>query len=159
MSDGTAAEIALHGHYNLSVISPFTNYKTADFEIMGIPVKHDTTEPFGFLVKSKSSKLLYLSDTCYTQYNVCGLTHLMIECNYIKDVIDKNLALGEINVDLRNRIVKTHFSLENVLEFLKLTDKSRLEEIHLLHMSRGNTDEKRCLSEVQKIAGCIVKIA
>ena len=59
---------------------------------------------------------------------------------------------------LKKRILKSHFSLENVKEFLKANDLSRVQEIWLLHLSDGNSDAERFKREIQELTGKMVFI-
>ncbi len=60
---------------------------------------------------------------------------------------------------LKNRLLKSHFSLENVKEFLKANDLGKVQEIWLLHMSNGNSDSERFKREVQELTGRMVFVA
>ena len=83
----------------------------------------------------------------------------MIECNYSKSILDKNIDESITPKFMRKRLIKSHFSLENVLEFLKANDLSKVQEIHLLHLSDSNSDEALFKQEVQKLTGKPVYIA
>ena len=99
-----------------------------------------------------------MTDTAYSPYKICGMTHLMIECNYVKRTLDENTNQGLINLDLRNRIVQNHMSLETVIGFLKANDLSKLKKIYVMHLSEHNSDEELIKTEIQKITGKSVVI-
>jgi len=65
---------------------------------------------------------------------------------------------GLVPPALKKRILKSHFSLENVKEFLKANDLSRVQEIWLLHLSDGNSDAERFKREIQELTGKMVFI-
>ena len=69
------------------------------------------------------------------------------------------LERGSVPVALKNRLLTSHFSLENVKEFLKANDLSRVQEIHLLHLSDGNSDAERFKREIMAVCGKPVYIA
>src|SRR5690606_20594303 len=117
--------------------------------------QHDAQEPLGFLLHSRASneRLLYATDTYYIRYKFPGLTHIMVECNYAADILYENVKRGAVPEVLKNRLLTSHFSLENVKEFLKANDLSRVQEIWLLHLSDGNSDEERFKREVQALTG------
>ncbi|WP_024622121.1 hypothetical protein [Metaclostridioides mangenotii] len=60
---------------------------------------------------------------------------------------------------LRNRIVKSHFELNNVIDFLKSCDLKDLKTLTLLHLSSDNSDRDLFKNEVEKNIGLPVKIA
>ncbi|MCP7855473.1 hypothetical protein JKR18_02825, partial [Listeria monocytogenes] len=53
----------------------------------------------------------------------------------------------------KKRVLQSHFSLENVKDFLKANDLSHLREIHLLHISEKNGDPERFKNEIQAMTG------
>ena len=83
----------------------------------------------------------------------------MIECNYALDILNENVKNGRIGAFLKNRVLKSHFSLENVKEFIKATDLSELKEVWLLHLSDSNSNAERFKKEIQAITGTPVYIA
>ena len=94
-------------------------------------------EPLGSLLANQAGdKLLYAMDTYYIKYKFLGLTHIMIECNYAADILKTNVKAGLMEPALKSRILKSHFSLENVKNFLKANDLSKIQEIWLLHYER-----------------------
>lgn len=82
----------------------------------------------------------------------------MIECNYVKRLIDERVDENKINVSLRNRIVKNHMSLETVLEALDSVRMSKLKKVHILHLSDGNSDEKLIRDSIEKKLGVPVEV-
>lgn len=60
---------------------------------------------------------------------------------------------------LKNRLLTSHFSLENVKEFLKANDLSQVREIWLLHLSDGNSDQVRFKREIMELCGKPVYVA
>jgi phosphoribosyl 1,2-cyclic phosphodiesterase len=83
----------------------------------------------------------------------------MIEANYCMDILKRNVEAGLVPKKLKSRILKSHFSLENVKEFLKANDLSKVQEIWLLHLSNGNSDAERFKREVMELTGKPVYIA
>jgi len=83
----------------------------------------------------------------------------MVECNYSASILDANIALGKVPQVMKKRLTRSHFSLENVKEFFKANDLSKVEEIHLLHLSDSNSDEALFKEEIMKLTGKPVYIA
>lgn len=158
MSKATRDEIGVE-HNRIKLFQNKETFKIGSLTILPFDVKHDV-ENHGFLIVSDTGKrLLFATDTYYVKYKFNGLTHLMIEVNYSDEILQENVDSGLIHPWLAKRIRSSHFSLENVLEFLKANDLSKIEEIHLLHLSDSNSDEKMFKKAVQEVTGKLVFIA
>lgn len=159
MSQGTADALDISSH-RLHIIKARQQFKLNTWTILPFKTEHDAAEPIGFLLANQDSeKLLYATDTYYIRYRFQGLTHIAVECNYSLDILKANVKAGNVPVVLKNRILKSHFSLENVKEFLKVNDLSKVQEIWLLHLSDGNSDAERFKREIQSLTGKPVYIA
>lgn len=153
MSKGTAKSLKLSSH-RLKVVEPLKTFTVGTWKIMPFKTQHDAAEPVGFLLANQDkNKLLFATDTYYLKYRFKGLTHIVIECNYLKDLLQENIDKGNISATLRNRIIESHFELENLKEFFRVNDLSKVEQIHLIHISAGNGDPELFKSEVQKLTG------
>ena len=75
------------------------------------------------------------------------------------DILRENMAAGLVAPELKNRLLKSHMSLETCKEFLKANDLSRVQEIWLIHLSDGNSDSARFKREIQALTGKAVTIA
>ncbi|MEK4025827.1 MBL fold metallo-hydrolase [Sporosarcina sp. FSL W7-1283] len=156
MSQGTADAISIM-HHRIRPIECKKTFRLGTWTILPFDVQHDAAEPFGFLIANDAGdKLLFATDTYYIKYKFSGLTHLMVECNYSYKILSENINSGRIPEFLKNRVMKSHFSLENVITFLKANDLSKVQEIHLLHLSDSNSDEKLFKKEVQAATGKLV---
>jgi phosphoribosyl 1,2-cyclic phosphodiesterase len=159
MTAGTAEALGLD-HHRLQVIQAKRQFQVGDWIILPFETQHDAKEPVGFLLaNSEGERLLYATDTYYVRYKFPGLTHIMVECNYALDILQANLEAGVVPTALKNRLLKSHFSLDNVKAFLKANDLSMVQEIHLIHLSDGNSDAERFKREVQAVTGKPVFIA
>jgi len=58
-----------------------------------------------------------------------------------------------------HRLLRSHFGLDHVKDFLRANDVSKVQEIWLLHLSDGNSDEVRFRREVQEVTGALVRVA
>lgn len=146
-------------HHRLNVVAARKQFTIGNWTILPFEVEHDATEPLGFLIANGSEKILFATDTYYVRYKFKGLTKIMIECNFSIDILDENIAAGNIPPFLKKRLLQSHFSLENVIEFLKANDLSKLKEVHLLHLSDGNSNEAEFKRKVQEVTGVPVYIA
>lgn len=159
MSEGTRAALGIEGH-RVKAAQAKTQFKIGAWAVLPFGTQHDAAEPLGFLLANTSEdKLLYVTDTFYIRYRFRGLTHLMIEANYSMDILRENMAAGLVAPELKNRLLKSHMSLETCKEFLKANDLSRVQEIWLIHLSDGNSDSARFKREIQALTGKAVTIA
>lgn len=160
MSNGTAAAMGekISRHHRMNFLDPLKYITIGPWSILPFPVQHDAKQPLGFAVFSRTSgeRLLYATDTYYVRYVIPGLTHIMIEANHSYEILDRNVAAGVLPLEMKKRLMRSHFSLENVKEFMKVNDLSRVVEIHLIHLSNGNSDEAQFKREIQAVSGKMV---
>lgn len=144
-----------------NIIQAGNSFRIGSFEILPFSVIHDAVEPLGFLLQSNvtKEKLLYVTDTAYVPYNFRGLTHIMMEVNYVSSVIAESVESGLVPASLARRVKKTHMSLDNALTFLKENTGPELEEVWLLHLSDENSDERLIKQSIQRIVGVPVYVA
>jgi phosphoribosyl 1,2-cyclic phosphodiesterase len=158
-SQGTIEACGLSGH-RIHAVKALQELTIGTFKVLPFDVQHDAPEPLGFLFTSVETgeKLLYFTDTYYIKYKFQGLTHIMAECNYDAETLQRSVDAGYIPIELVPRLVKSHMSLEHFLDLLKANDLSKVRQIYLLHLSNNNSDEKRFKEEVQKLTGAEVYV-
>ncbi len=153
ISAGTAEALGISGH-RLNIIKAKQQVRIGTWVILPFETQHDAQEPLGFMLANQAGeKLLYATDTYFIRYRFQGLTHIAVECNYSLDILRTNVANGSVEPVLKNRILKSHFSLENVKKFLLANDLSKVEAIFLLHLSDSNSDAERFKREVMELTG------
>lgn len=158
MSSGTAEAIGIK-HHRIKKVEAKKQFQLGTWTILPFDVQHDVSDPLGFLLMNQEGeKLLFATDTYYIKYKFPGLTHIMVECNYSMDILIQNIVDGLVPKVMKKRLERSHFSLENVKEFLKANDLSKVQEIWLLHLSDNNSDEKRFKREIQELTGKLVYV-
>lgn len=158
-SQGTIEALGISSH-RLHKVRVREQFCLGSWTVLPFETQHDAAEPLGFLLANTAGdKLLYATDTYYVRYRFRGLTHIMVECNYAADILRANVEAGTVPVELKNRLLRSHFSLGNVKEFLKSNDLSKVQEIWLIHLSDGNSDAERFKREIQELTGKPVYIA
>ena len=158
MSQGTKDGMGLD-NAQIRIIRSKEQFRIGTWTILPFDVQHDVNEPLGFLLQSDNGdKLLFATDTYYIKYKFTGLTHLMIECNYDKQTLDENVASGHIHPVMKKRVMRSHFGLENLVEFFKANDLTKVEEIHLLHLSDNNSNVERIFKTVARATGKLIYI-
>jgi len=149
MSQGTAKALNLSGH-RLQVIQALTQFQVGTWAIKPFQAHHDAAEPLCFLMADSShGKLLFATDTAYIAYRFKGLTHLMVEANYSAPLLKDNTPSSE----LRRSILQDHMSLDTLIKMLRANDLSKVEEIHLLHLSDNNSDASMFKQRIQEVTG------
>jgi phosphoribosyl 1,2-cyclic phosphodiesterase len=136
------------------------SFQIGNFKIMAFDVEHDAKEPLGFLIDHPDcGKTLFLTDTFYCKYTFPGLNNIIIEANYSKEIIDRKYGAESGKEFLRNRILKSHFSLENCKDMLSANDLTQVNKIVLIHLSDSNSDEKQFVKEVAGLTHKVVLAA
>jgi phosphoribosyl 1,2-cyclic phosphodiesterase len=156
-SYGTWDSLGLDGHHRAHPVKAKKQFQIGTWTILPFNVQHDVSEPYGFLLANQQGeRILFATDTYYIKYRFSGLTHLMVECNYSLDILNQNIANGSVPKVMKKRLLRSHFSLENVKEFLKANDLSKVQEIWLLHLSDSNSNADLFKKEIQELTGKMV---
>ncbi len=159
-SKGTAEALNIN-HHRLNVAEPKVQFEIGNLIILPFDTEHDATEPLGFLIQNKATgeKILFATDTYYVKYRFTGLNYIMVECNYCQDILAENIEKEIIPKRLKDRILESHFSLDNVKDFLKANDLAEVRKIILLHLSGDNSDSRRMQKEIKELTGIETVIA
>lgn len=152
MTQETADSLNLSGH-NLHIIKPLKQFSIDAWKILPFPTEHDTPGSVGFLLQKGAYKLLFLTDSYFCRYAFKGLTEIAIEANWSESTLSPN-----IDPVVEQRLRKSHFNLERVLDFLGANDLSKVRAIHLLHLSDSNSDEAMFKKAVQGATGLPVYV-
>lgn len=135
-------------------------FRAGGFSILPFDVEHDAAEPFGYLVSHEDTGVcLFATDTYYLRYRFAGLNQIMLECNYDKGIIDRNVEEGIIPPFVRDRVLRSHMSLDTAISTLEASDLSKVANIVLLHLSGHNSDQDLFKRKVESASGKLVSIA
>ncbi|MEM5012110.1 MBL fold metallo-hydrolase [Niallia taxi] len=158
MSEGTKQAIG-SDHHRIQTVKPKKQFTLGTWTIMPFDTEHDVSEPMGFLLANRlGEKLLFATDTYFIRYRFPGLTHIMVECNYDMGILNENIDSGRVPAVMKKRLMKSHFSLDNVKEFLRANDLSKVQEIWLLHLSDNNSDEALFKQEIAELTGKLIYV-
>ena len=154
-TEETLEVIGVLGDHRANAISVHKQFTINTFIIKAFETQHDCPGSVGYLIYSTATheKLVFITDSYYVRYVFSGLTHIMIECNYAADILQANVKNGSLPEAQHARLVKSHFSLDHVKQFMRANDLSRVQEIYLLHLSAGNSDAGRFKREIQAVTG------
>ena len=122
--------------------------RMGSFNVTSFDLPHNGTWNSGFLIKVNGQKILYMTDFEYCQYNFRKLkvNHILIECNYQKELVSKDLPNYEHKI-------RGHASLDTCKGFIEANATDDLRTVLLLHMGSDTCNPEECVSEVQKVAG------
>lgn len=159
-SAGTFEALGLIDQHRANSIKALQQFSIKTFKILAFDVQHDAKEPLGFLIESMitEERLLFFTDTYYLKYTFERLSIIMAECNYSTEIINRNVSEGSISDVHKKRVIRSHMSIETLLEFIKASDTSQLKKIYLLHMSDGNSNADEFKRKVQEITGVEVEV-
>lgn len=156
---GTLTALNVRAH-RATVVQAGRQFVVGTWRVVPFGTVHDAAEPLGFLLANyEGERLLYATDTAYIQNRFRGLTHVMLECNFALDILKANVESGALPPEVMKRTIRSHMSLEAVKEFLAANDLSAVREIHLLHLSAGNSDAERFKREIEALTGRMVFVA
>lgn len=145
-------------HHRVQTITARQEIGIGEWTVLPFETVHDAEEPLGFLIGHRQSreKVVYITDTPYIPVRFKGLTAIMIECNYAGDILEHNTRQ---HPEVKRRVIKNHFGLDQVKDFLRVNDLKWVREIWLIHLSEGSSDAARFKQEIQELTGRPVYIA
>lgn len=159
-TEGTLSKCNLATDYRAHIVKPKEWFFLKSFDIIPFDVKHDAEEPVGFQISHpECGQTLFITDTYYCRYRFRGLNNIIIEANYDRSIIDQKYGRHTEMYFLRNRILRSHFSLDNCIDLLKANDLSGVNNIVLIHLSDSNSHEEMFRSKVEQATGKRVTIA
>ena len=159
MTRGTFKASKNPGHHRIKIINYMSEFYAGSWRILPFQAQHDSAEPTGFLIMSpRQKKILYLTDSYYCKYMFVDVEYFMIECNYSRKILDENVKAGLVHEKVRNRVLKSHFEIENVKQFFRSNDLTKCKEIYLIHLSKNNSDAELFKKEIEDVSGSEVHV-
>lgn len=132
---------------------PGKGYRTGDWAIIPITVVHDVP-CVGYIIEHpEMGRTVFVTDTMMLEYRIPRVNHWMLECNYADDVLQRNIDNGALLPMMRERLQGTHMELLTAKNIIAEADRSCLDNVVLIHLSDGNSDEKRFVAEIRAICG------
>ena len=135
------------------IIKPRETFRIGGFKIMAIEVQHDCPCVAYLIHHEEMGKLLFVTDTMNFTARVPKLSHIMLEANYADDILEKRIESGLVPPSMRPRLLKSHLEISSTKGILSCQDLTDVNEIILIHLSEGNSDEKRFVNEVRELTG------
>lgn len=160
LSAGTSSRIKWKSKRIALFLETRTLFQAGNFRILPFDVRHDSEEPVGFLIDHpETGTIIFATDTYYLPYNFPSANHILIECNYSREILEENYREGRIAKRVRDRVVASHMSLDTCIDALTANDLSSVRNIILLHLSDKNSDAGMFEKEVRAATGRRVMIA
>lgn len=150
MSKGTCEALKLQNPY-LNVIDNLKSFYVGSYKVIPFDVQHDCNEPLGFYIKSMNTgeSILFATDTYFIKYKFPKVNYYMLESNYSLDILNDNVSKGYILPFQKKRVLNSHFSIDNVVDYLSKCDLAETKTIYLLHLSNGNSDEEEFKNKIR----------
>lgn len=159
MFDDPVLKLKSHHAYRFNNLQYKQTTKIGTWYVTPFETKHDVAEPCGFLIDNTAGdRLVFITDSYYVKYIFPRVTHMMIEANYSKDIVDQKMTHG-FDLKRKGRLLESHFDFNRTLEFIKANKSNRLQEVWLLHLSDANSHEQKFKEETQQIVGVPVYVA
>ncbi|RDY58903.1 MBL fold metallo-hydrolase [Flagellimonas nanhaiensis] len=156
----TATGLGIENHHRVKIIEANRKYTSMLNEFTVIPVNmvHDTP-CFGFVIKHEEmGNLVFITDSYYSPFKFSNITHWLVEANYSEGIIDSE-GYGTTNSLVRNRVLESHMSIENLVKLFRANDMSKTKNIVLTHLSDTNSNEKEFIKIIQRSTGKMVHVA
>lgn len=141
-SQETAEALKLSGH-RLKIVKYNEYFRVKGWYVLPLKTKH-TPGSMAFMIDIDQTRVLFATDTGEFNYRLNDLTHIMIEANWADQTASAEYMGGTIG---------KHMSLKAVLNFLSINNLSRVQEIHLIHLSNRHANAEYFKTECQKATG------
>lgn len=122
-------------------------HKFGSFSVQSFEVPHDNESCVGYFIKVDGQKILYATDFEYipVSFKKIGLNHLIIECNYQKELVDTE-------AENRVHVLRGHAELQTTLGIVEDNNSDSLRTVLICHLSNNNSNPEEMVTEVQKVA-------
>lgn len=158
-SPETGETLRITDHHNFAPVLDGKQVDVGGWTVLAFDLVHDV-HCQGFLIQSKDGeKVLYVSDTAYCHYRFEGVSIAAIEANYSRGILDRLVEQGTLDQHHAARVIRNHMSLEHAAQLLQTLAMPSLREVHLLHLSGGNSDEADFQRQIERIVGVPVYLA
>lgn len=158
MLNETAEAIGATGH-RVHHVEANQQYQVGPWTVRPFELLHDVPNLGYLLVHMDGWKVLLITDTPYCQYRFEGITHALVEANYSRGILDRLVDTGLLNQHHAARVIRNHMSIEHAAQLLQTLAVPPLREVHLLHLSGGNSDEADFQRQIERIVGVPVYLA
>lgn len=119
------------------------------FKIQPVLMFHNVMN-FGYVIEHEEiGKAVFCTDTNRIPYRFKNVNHLWVEANYSNDIMVDHLC---DNVWSQSAS-ENHMEINDTIDVLKENYNASLQTIILLHLSDGNSNEKKFIERIQEELG------
>lgn len=138
---GTSEVLGLWKFENVEYRQPIQIdiFKVTPFEIF-----HDAKEPCGFLIEFEGKRLAFITDTNDLRIRLKNIDYWLIECNYSNEM----LRTSTLDVVLKQRIQKSHMSVDRCKTILEAHEAQNAELVLLIHGSKNHSNKEEFLTKI-----------
>lgn len=130
-------------------------YRIGDFTVQPISVYHNV-ENYAYIVDcDEFGRLLFITDCVRFPYRIKGVNHLIVEANYSNDIVLDHMMKG---YEIRSQN-QYHMELEATIECIKNNMSEELNNLVIVHLSDGQSDERMFADRIYDETGIMPKIA
>lgn len=123
---------------DIRALEPKKRYRIGNFEVMPLSVEHGVPN-FAYVIDhAEIGRLVFVTDCKAFPYVLKDCTHLLIECNFVEEVVIRNMLNNE---DVRSQ-VDMHMELSETVEAVKRLQNPLLRNVILCHLSSSNADRE-----------------
>ena len=123
-----------------SVVRPGKTFSVGSFRVAPVELHHDVPNNGYMIQHPDMGTLLFASDTYKMGLFIKGIDHWLIEANYDDRILKANVQDGKIDRAQANRLMLSHLSLDNTIQYLHMCEAERSKTITLCHLSERNSD-------------------
>lgn len=134
-------------------VEPLKAYRVGGFYVIPFEVYHDVPCLGYFIGHKDLGKLVFITDSAYSEYTFKGVNHLLVECNYDADSLNAAITSGVTPAFQRSRLISTHMELNETINIINNNIDEGLENIVLLHLSPRNSNEDFMVSKITESIG------
>lgn len=130
-------------------------YKVGDFTVMPLSVPHSVPNYAYIIEHEMLGRMLFCTDAISFPYRIMGIHTVVMECNYVDDVIVDNMDSGlGVSSDY-----KSHMSLDSSVSSVRRVFSPVLGNVILTHLSKANSDHVVIRERFSRELGIPVEIA
>lgn len=153
---GTSDTLEVLGISTGKAVDYGKTYSIGNFRVMPFKTKHDAVKPCGFLVYHKEcGNVLFATDTYYIPVAVEEPNTLVIECNYIDEILQENYENGIVDPTRYKRVLYSHMGLKTCKDYIKGYNAEQLSKCNvvLIHTSQQNGTKELIKERIEKELG------
>ena len=121
-------------------VHPGKTFSVGSFRVAPLELHHDVPNN-GYLIQHPSmGNLCFITDTYKMGNFITGIDHWLIEANYDDRILKVNVEDGKIDRARANRLMLSHLSLDNTVQYLRMCEAEKSKTITLCHLSERNSD-------------------